>query len=120
MPATMSSSHRGLHRLFAFTPSNVALVSLWVSTEKLIEIRLNLGPGVLACCEFHLREALSNSHRDRYFFASAQTGSPLSNTIRQVWGASSRQMELNRPATLSFTITGPVLNARSPDASTST
>src|ERR1700692_3174240 len=58
--------------------------------------------------------------RDVYFLASAQTGSPLSNTIRQVWGASSRQIELNRPTTLSFTITGPVLWARSPDASTST
>src|SRR5260370_33930260 len=55
-----------------------------------------------------------------YFVAFAQTGSPLSNTIRQVLGASSRQIELNRPTTLSFTITGPVLRARSPDASTST
>src|ERR1019366_7099750 len=55
-----------------------------------------------------------------YFVASAQTDSPLSNTIRQVWLASSRQIELNRPTTLSFTITGPVLSASSPDASTST
>jgi hypothetical protein len=60
------------------------------------------------------------SFHDGYFVVSGQTGSPLSNTIRQVWGASSRQIELNRPTTLSFTITGPVLRARSPDASTST
>jgi hypothetical protein len=49
-----------------------------------------------------------------------QTRSPLSNTMRHVFGASRRQTELNLPTILPLTTTTPVLRARSPDGSTST
>jgi len=54
-------------------------------------------------------------------FASSPYGLPLSNTTRQTFGASNRQIELNRATTFpDRSRTGPVLSANVPDSRTST